>query len=828
MLRNYLKIALRNIRRNKIYSFINIAGLTVGVTCFLILLLFIRNELSYDSFNKDAANTYRVFIQANINGHNASNAKTPGPLGPILKQTYPNVLNYTRIGYFGMYTFRFQNKVFNEWSVYAADSTFFKFFPLKFLAGNPATALNRPNTMVITESAAKKYFGDVNPVGKMLKVEKGHTRKTTDDGNNKQASDREFLITGLVKDFPQNSHFRCRFLTSMSTYKVNPNWLGSGSSDFTTYITLKKGTDPITFEQKLKQIKKTYVAPAASKLGISMNQFKSNGNIYRFELEPMNAIYLQSQRTYGIDPNTEWPATSTGDILYVYIFSSVALFILLIAIINFMNLETAKSEKRGKEVGIRKTLGSNRTRLMGQFMSEAILMSSISVILSVVLLKFLLPFFNDLTGKSLEIGLFNNFYTIPLLIGFVIVLGIFSGSYPALYLSSFRPAQVLKSGKGIDNRKSILRSILVIVQFAISITLLIGTIVIWRQLNYVQNKNLGFNKQYLITISNPEFLGNKIDAFKNELLQNPKIVDLTNSSRMFTTGIPGEAYFGKKKSREDLVTTRDLNVDYHFLQTYGIRLLQGRFFSKKYGTDSTAVVINEAAAKSFGMKDPVGKEVTAFDHQNMPLRIIGVIQNFNYESLHHEIRPLVLHLARANTPAGLITIRVEPGNAASVIRLIKNDWHKYAGRTNINYNFVDQKLANLYKSVVQTGTLVTIFSLIAIFIACLGLFGIAAFVTEQRTKEIGIRKILGASLIELIVLLSKEFLKWVVIANIIAWPVAWFVMNDWLQNFAYRTGLSWWIFVLSGVMALLIALVTVSWQSVKTALVNPVKSLRSE
>lgn len=770
------------------------------------------------------SNTYRVFIRQSINGHNANNAKTPGPLGPTLMHTYPEVLNYTRIGYFGMYTFRYKDNVFNEWKVYAADSTFFKFFPLKFLAGNPATALNRPNTIVITKSMAKKYFGKENPVGKILKVEKGHTKKVAGNGDDGPGSDREFLITGLVKDFPENSHFRCQFLTSMSTYKVNTHWL---RSVYTTYITLKKGTSMAAFGKKMEKIENEYLAPIARRHGISMKEFRKKGNVFRFELEPMSSIYLRSQSKYGIDPNTEWPATTTGNIIYVYIFSAVALFILLIAIINFMNLETAKSEKRSKEVGIRKTLGSNRSSLMGQFVSEAILMSSISVILSVILLEVVLPLFNSLTGKHLQLELLNNFYAIPLLIGFIIFLGILAGSYPAFYLSSFRPAQVLKTGKGIDNRKSVLRSVLVIVQFAISIVLLIGTIVIWRQLNYVQNKNLGFNKEYLVTITNPESLEDKLRDFKNDLLQNPRIKDVTNSSKLFITGIRGRAYYMQKKSPESVETTQDLDVDYNFLNTYQIKLLQGRFFSKKY-SDSSAVVINETAARSFGITNPVGKNLIDFNDPNRTLRIIGVVKDFNYESLHQKIRPLVIHLAKSNTPAGLITIRVAPGNIRQSVNLIKSEWHKFAGKANINYTFVDQKLANLYQSVVKTGFMATIFSIIAIFVACLGLFGIAAFVTEQRTKEIGIRKILGASLIELIVLLSKEFMKWVLIANIIAWPIAYFVMNDWLQNFAYRTGLSWWIFALSGVIALIIALATVSWQSVKAALVNPVDSLRSE
>ena len=828
MLKNYLQVALRIIKKDKVISFINIAGLAVGITCFLVAALFILDELSYDKFNKNYNQIYRVLVRQNISGSESTNSKTPGLLGPTLLNKLPETLAYTRIGYFGQYRFRYKDKVFNEWNIYDVDSTFFNVFTFQFIEGNPKTALIQPNTMVITESAAKKYFGNENPVGKTLIIEKSFNANYMNDEKNYRVGTKNFLITGLIRDFPKNSSFRCDFLTSISTYEINKYWLDCW---YSTYVVLRKGTNQADYEKKLDKIVYNYVGPLAKRiLGVPFEEFTKAGNYYAYRLQPLSSIYLYSQKNYGVDLNTEWSSIKNSNITYVYILSAIAFFILVIAVINFMNLVTARSEKRSKEVGIRKTLGSNRLALIWQFIGEATVMSFLSVLAALFLLEIILPFFNSFTGKELQLSLFGNFYTIPVLIVFILFVGVLAGSYPSFFLSSFKPVQVLKSAQVKGSRKSNFRNALVIMQFAISITLLIGTFIIKNQLDYIQNKNLGFNKEHLFSIMNAGKLGTKLNTFKQELLKNSKILSVTNSSQMFRPGIPGNGYLFNKKYGTDPIGCQFIDVDYDFLKTYRIKLKQGRFFSKAFSTDSSAVLINEAAERIFGDGNPVGKELTRIgkDKWKKTFKIIGVIKDFNYESLHYNVRPLVLHLSSPTQADNYLTIRLATGNPGNTIQFIKGNWNKFSRENDMYYRFVDENIEQLYTTEQRLSILMTVFSLLAIFIACLGVFGLSAFVAEQRTKEIGIRKVLGASVSEIVLLLSREFAVWVLTANIIAWPVAYYIMHNWLQDFAYRVNIGWWVFVLSGGIALLIALATVSFQAVRAAKANPVYSLRSE
>jgi putative ABC transport system permease protein len=828
MFKNYLMIAVRNLLRFKTYSFINIFGLAVGITCFLILTLFILDELSYDKFNKNADQTYRVYVEQNINGIEGNNSKTPGLLGPILMQQLPETASFTRIGYFGQYRFRYKDNVFNEGNIYAVDSTFFDVFTLSFLEGDPETALVHPNSIVLTKTVAKKYFGDENPVGKTLIVEKSYPADYLDREENYVDESKNFLVTGLIEDFPENSHFSCRLLTSISTYEVNEYWLDLW---YSTYVVLKKGTDPTAYEDKLKKIVEDKVGPVAeSILGISIKEFRDAGNKYTYRLQPLTSIYLYSQKEYGLDLNTEWGDIKNSDITYVYIFSAVAIFILLIAVVNFMNLATARSDRRSKEVGIRKTLGSNKFRLIWQFIGEAILMSILAVIIALALLKIIMPSFNSLAGKELKLDMFGSLYTIPMLIVFVLLVGFLAGSYPALHLSSFSPIKVLKSNYSIGNRKNIVRSGLVIFQFAVSITLLIGTIVVKSQLDYIQKKNLGFNKEHLYCILNGNALRNRIEPFKEELLKNSNITGVTNTSQMFRAGIPGSGYLFNKKVGTDPIACQFIQVDYDFLKTYQIKLNEGRYFSKEFSSDTLSVLINETAARIFGDNEPVGRELTRIGRTEWykTFKIIGVIKDFNYESLHYQVRPLILHLSPHSQAANVLTIRISSDNLKEAIGYINETWKTFTGGEGMYSRFVDENIARLYESEEKTGIIATVFSILAIFIASLGVFGLAALVTEQRTKEIGIRKVLGASVTEITLLLSREFAGWVLIASIIACPVAYFFMNKWLQDFAFRISIDWWIFVLAGSFALLIAIATVSSHAIKAATSNPVESLRYE
>ena len=814
-------------KRDKIFSFINIAGLAIGIVCFLTLALFILDELSYDNYNKNADQIYRVIVKQNINGIESINSKTPGPLGPTLLEQLPETVSYTRIGYYGQYRLRYKDKVFNEGNIYAVDSSFFDVFTLSFIEGDPRTALVNPNTMVITETAAKKYFGNENPLGKTLTVERSFKADYLNQDKGYVDRNENFLITGLIKDFPKNSSFRCNFLSSISTYKINKYWLDLW---YSTYIVLKKGTNAGEYEKKLQDIVYNKVGPLAKGiLGVTLEDFIKAGNTYAYQLQPLKSIYLYSQKDYGIDLNTEWGDIKNSDITYVYVFSAIAFFILIIAVINFMNLVTARSEKRSKEVGIRKTLGSNKLKLIWQFIGEAVFMSFLSVLLAIMLLEIILPLFNSLVGKELKLN-FINFYTIPLLLVFIIIVGVLSGSYPAFYLSSFQPLHVLKSNFLKGKKKSGIRSVLVILQFSISITLLIGTIIIKNQLDYIQTKNLGFNKEHLFSIMNAGVLDKKVHPFKVELLKNSNVLSVTNSSQMFRAGIPGNGYLYNKKYGTDPTGCQFVDVDYDFLKTYQIKLKEGRFFSEAFSTDSSAVLINEAAERIFGDKNPVGKDVTRIGKSEWrkTFKIIGVIKDFNYESLHYNIRPLVLHLHSPTEADNYITVRIASGDPRKTIDYIKNTWDKFAAGDYMYSRFVDENLARLYESEQKTSIITTIFSLLAIIIASLGVFGLSAFVAEQKTKEIGIRKVLGASISEIILLLSKEFAVWVLISNIIAWPVAYYVMNNWLKNFAYRINMSWSVFVLAGLMALVIALTTVSFQTIKAAKANPINSLKYE
>ena len=813
MLANYFKIILRNLFRQRIFSFINIIGLAVGITCFIMLTLFVLDEFGFDKFNENADRIYRVCISSDINGNASNTSKTAAPMGETLKNEFPEVANYARIGYFGQYDLRYKDKIFREGDIYTADSTYFEIFTLPFVYGNSQTALVKPNSIVISEDAANKYFGNDNPLGKQFIVNDTTT----------------FNITGVMKNFPKKSHFSCNFLLSSSTYPQtqSQNWL---NSQYTTYVLFKQKINPEAFEEKLQKLVNEKVGPQAAEiLGINLKDFLQGGNRYGYFLQPLTSIYLYSQSQYGIELNTEWGNVRTSSIYYSYIFLAIGGFILLIAVFNFMNLTTAKSDGRAKEVGIRKTLGSDRSKLIWQFIAESTITCFFSVVVAYGLIQLVLPIFNEFVNRRLILNLFDNFYTIPLLILFTLVVGLLAGSYPAFYLSSFQPSHVLKSKSG--KRKSSLRSTLVIIQFAISITLIIGTLIIRNQLHYILNRDLGFKKDQLIAINNSSALGKRVELFKQEIAAIPNVVSSSNSSLMFQTGIPGSVFRAENTPVEDFKNCQFIDADYDFVNTYQVEILKGRYFSKEFSTDTSAVVMNESAVKVLGLENPVGKiiyRVNTVENGKEPLRIIGIVKDFNYESLHQVVRPLILHISPVQQAGSLLTIRIRTKDFRSTIATIGEMWRNFTGGRNFYCTILNETLERMYRNEIRIESVTTFFSFLAIFIACLGLFGLAAFVTEKRIKEIGIRKVLGASILEIIILLSKEFAKWVMFANIIAWPVAFYVMNNWLQGFAYRTDLSWWIFAMSGLIALVIALLTVSYLAIKAAIANPVESLRYE
>jgi putative ABC transport system permease protein len=808
MIKNYLRVALRNIRNYKAFSPINIIGLAVGIACCIAIMLYVRDELSYDRYNNFADRIYRPTLLGRVNGHDIISATSPAAMGPTVYHDIPDVVAYTRLHIAGFPVIRYKDKTFSEREFFWADSTIFDVFTLPLVAGNPKAALTQPNAVVITQSTARKYFGSEDPIGKVLNMDKRN----------------DYMVTGVIRDVPANSHFHPDFIGSLTTLQDsrNPTWL---SNNYYTYFLLREDANPSDFERKLNEEVRNYAgSQLKASLGISIEQFLSAGNKYGYVLQPLTAIHLHSHLDYEIEPNS--------DITYVYIFSAIAIAILLIACINFVNLATARSERRAKEVGVRKTLGSTRSYLIGQFMSESVLMSFVAVVLAVGIVELLLPLFNDVANKKMSFHLFSDPLSIPLLICFAIVVGIVAGSYPALYLSSFRPIDVLRSNVKKGGRKSVLRNGLVIFQFTISIALFIGTFIIYAQLKYVQTKNLGFDKEETIVINRTDDLFNQIRPFEDELRANKDIVSLTNSN-----AIPGDqkgddAYRLDDAPANRLEDFRTMFCDYDFAKTYRLTTVDGRFFSKEHPSDTNAVVVDEEVERVLGAKNIAGRYLVSPGltlEAERRFEIVGVVKDFNFESLHEPIRPLVMRLIPSNGFAGrFVTARLAPGDHLSTISYIENVWKKYAGDEGFSYNFLDENLQRLYAADQRTSEIAGAFSILAIFIACLGLLGLAAFITEQRTKEIGIRKVLGASVLEVVALLSAQFVKWVVIANVVAWPLAYYIMRNWLQKFAYRMDMSVWIFMASGAMALVVALTTVSAHAIRAATANPVESLRYE
>ena len=810
MIKNYLKIAIRNLWKNKTFSFINIAGLATGLGCFLLIALYVLDELSFDKYNANADRIYRINSDIRFGGADLHMPVTSDMMGQILKKDYPQVEQYTRLYTFnGDKLVKKGNEYINEEHVAHADSTFFDVFTLPAIEGDTRTALNEPNTVVLTETMAKKYFNSAHVLGKNIEV--------------KDEKNPLYKITAVIKDIPENSHFHFGFLFSMKN--VEYNWGQLTSHNFYTYIRLTKGTDPKAFEKNFDQYIDKYVLPEAKQfMNInSMEEFKKAGNSLVYSLMPLTDIHLHSNRSFELSPS--------GNIQYVYIFSAVALFILMIACINFMNLTTARSANRAREVGIRKVLGTEKGQLVKQFLFESTVMVIMALLIAIPVVWLVLPLFNDMSAKRMTAGSLFSPYILPLLIALPFVVGLMAGSYPAFFLSAFRPIEVLKGKLNLGAKSGILRSVLVVFQFMMSIVFIIGTIVVYRQLHYIQTRNLGFNKDQVLIVNGVGALNNNMVPFKNDVLQLPGVSSGTLSGYLPVT----DSYRSDNTwSTEAVMTTKtgfDMQnwvIDYDYIRTMGMQIIKGRNFSRDFGGDSSAIIINETTAKIIGYKDPIGKQLfRAVDQQGHvgAFTIIGVVKNFNFETLHHDVGPLSFELG---TGGGLASFKVGTANVNQLIAQVQSKWKSLASGLPFRYRFLDESFDEMYRSEQRVGKIALVFSVLAIFIACLGLFGLATFIAEQRTKEIGIRKVLGASVQGIVQMLSKDFMKLVAISFVIAAPLAWYFMNKWLQDFAYRISISWWVFVAAGLAALLIALLTVSFQAVRAAISNPVKSLRTE
>lgn len=809
MFRNYIKIAWRNLLKNKTFSLINIIGLASGLACFILITLYIVDELSYDRYHEKADRIFRINSDIRFGGTDLNMAVSADPMGATLKKDYPQVEQFTRIyASEGTKLFKKDNAFLTEERVVYADSTLFDVFTFSTLAGNIKTALNEPNTVVLTASTAKKYFGSVAAaMGKSMECNDDRTKP--------------YKVTAVINDIPRNSHFNFDMFLSMDNVEYGfGNFL---SHNFHTYIVLKPGTDYKAFEKNFAQVIDKYILPQAKQFMQieSMKDFEKTGNRLSYSLTPLTAIHLRSERNVELGIN--------GSIQYVYIFGAVALFILLIACINFMNLSTARSASRAKEVGIRKVLGTEKKSLIRQFLAESTLTSFIALFLAIAFTWLALNWFNDLAGKQFDISdLLQPGFLLFLLL-MPVAVGLLAGSYPAFFLSSFKPIAVLKGKMNTGFSKSNLRSGLVVFQFFTTILLITGTIVIYKQLNYIQSTKIGFNKDQILVIDIPSMGTSTAESFKAEVSKLSSVksasfagfLPVSNSARNDNTWST-EAVMNEKNG----FNMQNWRIDYDYIPTLGMEIIKGRNFSPQYGSDSTALIINETTAALIGGGDPIGRKLYSTDGQNpLVYTVIGVVKNFNYESLRKNVGPLCFRLGNNRWATAF---RVDTKDMKNLLSQVETTYKKMAPGMPFTYNFLDESFDRMYRDEQRIGKVAFSFSFLAILIACLGLFGLATYMAEQRTKEIGIRKVLGASVPGIVQMLSKDFVKLVLIACVFAIPLAWWAMRQWLQNFAYRVSIGWWVFAAAAIIALVIAIVTVSSQAVKAAVANPVKSLRTE
>jgi putative ABC transport system permease protein len=807
MFKNYLKIAIRNLWKNKAFSAINIFGLASGLAICLLILFYVNNELGYDQYNTKADRIYRVDGDLQFGGNHFVLAQSPDPMGPTLKEDFPQVEQFVRFRDHGGIMVKKGNQNIQEAKVIYTDSTLFSVFTLPMIQGDPSTALIQPNSVVITESTAKKYFNSTDVVGKTMII--------GDTGN--------YKITGVIRDIPKQSHFHFDFFISMygqlSPYEIN-QWT---SNNFNTYIVLEKGTNPETLSSQLNGFVMRYVAPVFQSMNLTPEEFKKQGNYLHYTLMPLQKIHLHSNKSGELEAN--------GNIEYVYIFSLIAFFILLIACVNFMNLSTARSANRAKEVGVRKVLGSLRKNLIMQFLSESVLISFVSLVLALVIAALLLPYFNQLSGKDMTLNLFLKPWLLPAAILLMIIVGLIAGSYPAFYLSSFKPVQVLKGKLAKGFKSSWLRSGLVVFQFCISIILVIGTMVIYLQLNYIRNKDIGFDRSQVLIIKNTDAIGSQAKVFEEEVKKLNGVENATMTGYLPTSGWRSDSplFPDATTDTKNAVSTQIWRIDENYIPTLGMKMVQGRNFSADFPTDSSGIIINEAALKLFGFKDPLNRPLyymNDFPKKDLTkYHIIGIVKNFNFNTLREEVTPLSFLYQPQNSS---VAFRIHSANIPNLISMIQNKFKNLAPEQPFSYSFMDEDFNKTYSNEQRMGGISMTFSALAILIACLGLLGLTTFAAEQRAKEIGIRKVLGANGRNIISMLSKDFLKLVFIASLIAIPLAWWAMNKWLQGFAYRIQISWWILVIAALLAALIALATIFYQALKAALANPVDSLRSE
>lgn len=798
ILKNYIKTSMRNLKRNKGYAFINISGLAIGVFSFVMIMLFVRWEYSYDNFYPNADRIYRIGVDGIMGNTEIKQVYTPAPLPAAIYETFPQVEAITRIDDIGTVDFEIDNQKFMADNVFLVDSTFPQIFSLDVLEGNPDNMLVEPYSIVLSESYAKRFFGNDRP----------YLNKTI------QSFDDEYRISGVFKDIPENTHFNYDMLVSLTSYPDHIRNNGWFNNNFHCYLLLQDKYPAQELQNQLPDLISTYMFTTKS-----YDEYVAEGNKWEYYLQPLQTIHLDSDLWGEFEPN--------GQREYIELFVIISIFILIIACINFMNLSTAKSSQRSKEVAVRKVYGANRNQLIIQFLGESFVFTLLSLILAMAMVESLLPIFRNYIGKPIEINYFENFYTLPLLFLITVFIGLLSGSYPAFYLSSFNPVRIFHGKTTKKNGNVAFRNLLVIFQFSISIFLIAGSIIVTRQLYFLQNKNLGFDKEQVLVVENGSFLGDNARLFKQEIekIAGVEAVTLSNT-------LPGKFHNNIGVQPEGMEQTTTINMcgaDDDYMEVLKFNIVKGRFFSENFASDTTGIVVNEATLRAIGWENDIDKIIKIWIGSGTDYQIIGVMEDFHYESKHQEVRPMAVVMRdRFNWSANYISLRLNTEDARNIVNQVENKWQNFADELPLTYSFLDDTYDNLYRNEAQTRNIFGLFSILSVFVASLGLFALASFIAERRTKEIGIRKSMGASTGNITRIFLTGFVRWVLIAGVIAIPLTFLSMKEWLQNFAYRINLTGGAFVVAIAIAIAIAVFTVLFQTLKAARHNPVDSLRYE
>jgi putative ABC transport system permease protein len=805
MLTNLIKHSIRSFKRQRSYIIINIMGLSIGIACSLLIVLFVLNEKSYDKYNVKKDSIYRLILNGKIGGQEVTASYTPFVMGPTMLKEFPEIEDVLRMARGGPTTIESNKQTFTEDHWIFADSSFFNFFSIPVLRGDPKSLLNAPGKIVLSESAARRIFGNENPIDKILKIGSDTAR---------------YVVSGVMGDIPENSHFEAGFIASLVTIpQANSTiWMNNNIS---TYFILKPNSSYTTVDKKIPDLLVKYVGPEIQQVfGLSLNDFLAQGNKYRYFLQNLTDIHLDNTIQNEFKP--------ASDPKFLNIFGSIAILLVIIAAINFMNLSTAQASRRAREVGIKKVGGSTRGMLITQFLSESFILTLLSLIIALIIIKVTLPYFNNLLGSTLTFNLFSRWYTIPALILFSLFVGFLAGSYPALFLSSFNPYEVLKGNVTNSVNNGRMRRVLVIFQFAVSILLIVGTMIMYRQIKYMLNKDVGFNKEQLIVINSADALGKRMKSFKDAVKGIPGVINIAGS-----TAVPGRnnnnngyTLEGRKDETFLMQTNR---IDYDYLETYGMTIVSGRTFDESYSTDQDVCLVNETAIKDFGITD-IEKarfgQPTDSGKLNF-IQVIGVVKNFNFESLRNPIGPYIFQF-KTDGFYGYLSVRLSEQNISKTITEIENKWKEFTANNPLQYYFVDDDFEQMYIQEKQNAQMALIFSILAIFIAALGLFGLTSFTVEQRTKEIGVRKAMGSTVGGIYIAISKEVIILITISAMIGWPVIYYIAGKWLENFYYRISLGAISFITGLAIALGIAILTISYRILKAARVNPAQSLKYE